>query len=45
LMVAGGVVFLGLTLFGEAEQTKMEEMKPGVEEPKMKEMDPGMDSM
>jgi predicted metal-binding membrane protein len=45
LMVVGGVVFLGLNLLGEIEQTEMEEMNPGVEAPKMKEMDPGMDSM
>ena len=44
LMVAGGVVFLGLTLLGGMEQPEMEEMVPG-EEPKMEEMDSEMKSM
>jgi predicted metal-binding membrane protein len=40
LMVAAGVVFLGLTLFGEMEQPDgMEKIEPGAEEPEMKEMD------
>jgi predicted metal-binding membrane protein len=39
LMVAAGVVFLGLTLLGGTEQPGMEKMKPGVVEPEMKEMD------
>jgi hypothetical protein len=45
LMMAGGVLLLGLTLLGGTEQPEMEEVKPGVEEPETKEMDPGMDSM
>jgi predicted metal-binding membrane protein len=45
LMVAGGVVLLGLTLLGGTEQPGMEEVRPGVEEPEMKEMDRGMESM
>ena len=44
LMVAGGVVFLGLTLLGGMEQPEMEEMVPG-EEPSMEEMDSEMKSM
>ena len=51
LMVAAGVVFLGLTLFGGMEQPDgmeqfggmeqpgMEKIEPGAEEPEMKEMD------
>jgi predicted metal-binding membrane protein len=39
VMIAGGVVFLGLTLLGGMEQPGMEEMTPVVEEPEMKEMD------
>ncbi len=38
LMVAAGVVFLGLTLLGGMEQPGMEKMEPGVEEHEMKEM-------
>ncbi len=45
VMVAGGVVLLGLALLGETEQPGAEEVRPGVEEPEMKEMDPGMESM
>ncbi len=46
LMVAGGVVLLGLALLGGTEQQPgAEEMRPGVEDPEMKEMDPGMRSM
>ena len=45
LMVAGGVVLLGLTLLGGTEQPGMKEVRPGVEEPEMKEMDRGMESM
>jgi hypothetical protein len=45
LMVAAGVVFLGLTLLGGMEQPGMEKMEPGAEEPEMREMDSGMDSM
>ena len=45
VMVAGGVVLLGLALLGGTEQPGAEEMRPGVEEPEMKEMDPGMESM
>jgi predicted metal-binding membrane protein len=44
-MMAGGVVFLGLTLLSGMEQPGMEEMTPGVEEPEMKEMESGMGSM
>src|ERR671921_2204729 len=39
LMIAAGVLFLGLTLLGGTEQPGMEKMKPGVVEPEMKEMD------
>ena len=45
VMLAGGVVFLGLALLGGTEQPGAKEMRPGVEEPEMKEMDPGMKSM
>jgi predicted metal-binding membrane protein len=45
LMVAGGVVLLGLTLTGGIDQPAMEEPGPVVEEPETKEMDPGMESM
>jgi predicted metal-binding membrane protein len=45
VMMAGGVVFLGLTLLSGMEQPGMEEMTPGVEELEMKEMESGMDSM
>ena len=45
LMVAVGVVFLGLTLLGGTEQPGMEKMKPGVEEPEVRERNSGMDSM
>ena len=50
LMMAGGVVLLGLAVLGGTEQPGieqpgMEEVRPGVEEPETKEMDPGMDSM
>jgi predicted metal-binding membrane protein len=45
VMVAGGVVLLGLALLGGTEQPGAEEMRPGVEEPEMKEMHPGMESM
>ena len=44
LMVAGGVVFLGLTLLGGTEQPEMEKMVPE-EEPKMEEMDSEMKSV
>jgi predicted metal-binding membrane protein len=46
VMLAGGVVFLGLTLLGGMEQPGMQEMDPGMEEitpgvekPEMEEMD------
>jgi hypothetical protein len=45
VMLAGGVVFLGLALLGGTEQPGAEEMRPGVEDPEMKEMHPGMESM
>jgi hypothetical protein len=45
LMVAGGVVLLGVALLGGTEQPGAEEVKPGVEESETKEMDPGMTSM
>ena len=45
VMVAGGVVLLGLTLLGGIDQPAMEEPGPVVEEPETKEMDPGMESM
>jgi len=45
VMVAGGVVLLGLALLGGTEQPGAEEVRPGVEEPEMKETDPGMESM
>jgi predicted metal-binding membrane protein len=46
LMVAGGVVLVGLTLLGGTEQPGMEEeVRPGVEEPETEEMGPGMESM
>src|SRR5918997_1474258 len=45
LMMAGGVVLLGVALLGETEQPRMEEVRPGVEEPESKEMEPGMKSM
>ena len=45
LMVAGGVVLLGLAFLGGTEQPGMEEVRPVVEEPQTKEMDPGMESM
>jgi predicted metal-binding membrane protein len=39
LMVAAGVVFLGLTFFGGMEQPGTEKIEPGAEEPEMKKMD------
>jgi len=45
LMVAGGILLLGLTLLGGTEQPGMEEVRPGVEVPEIKEMDRGMESM
>jgi predicted metal-binding membrane protein len=39
LMVAAGVVFLGLTLLSGTEQPERKKMEPGVEKPEMKEMD------
>src|SRR5215211_8853 len=42
LMVAGGVVLLGLTLLGGTGQPGTEDVRPGVEEPETKEMDRGM---
>ncbi len=44
LLVAGGVVLLGLAVLGGTEQPGTEKVKPGAE-PKTKQMDPGMDSM
>ena len=45
VMVAGGVVLLGLALLGGTEQPVAEGVRPGVEDPEMEEMDRGMESM
>jgi predicted metal-binding membrane protein len=45
LMVAGGVVFLGLNLLGGIEQTEVEEMGPGVVEPEIEEVHSVMEPM
>ncbi len=44
LLVAGGVVLLGLAVLGGTGQPGTEEVKPGAA-PKTKQTDPGMDSM